>query len=76
MGVEYELKYAATPEVLESLRLALSPTDTMQMKTTYFDTADHALSDRHITLRLRQENDLTVCTVKTPMGDDCRGLLL
>ena len=73
MGVEFELKYAATPEKQDKLLAQLSPVDTLQMCTTYFDTPDHALSARHITLRLRQENNTTVCTVKTPLPDGSRG---
>jgi len=74
MGVEYELKYAATPQQLQQIR-DLMPDECVefQMRTTYFDTHGDALSDRQIMLRLRQENDATVCTVKTPLADGSRG---
>lgn len=74
MGMEYELKFAASREILEKIQSAHPLTYTAtKMRTTYFDTPDHALSARHITLRLRQENEITVCTVKTPMPGYGRG---
>ena len=74
MGVEYELKYAATPQQLANIQ-DLMPDECMsiQMRTTYFDTLDGELSAQQIMLRLRQENDVTVCTVKTPLADGSRG---
>ncbi len=74
MGMEYELKFAADPQTLDKIKAAhpLAYT-TYTMRTTYYDTADHALSARHITLRLRQENDELVCTVKTPLPGYGRG---
>lgn len=74
MGVEYELKYAATPDQQEQIQ-DLMPDECaeIQMRTTYFDTPDGALSAGRIMLRLRQENDVTVCTVKTPLADGSRG---
>ena len=74
MGVEYELKFAATAQQQEAIR-ELMPDECryLQMKTTYFDALDGGLSRRKITLRLRQENDVTVCTLKTPLPDGSRG---
>ena len=46
---------------------------TYEMETTYYDAADGALSDRHVTLRRRMENGLSVCTVKTPVSGYGRG---
>ena len=43
------------------------------MQTAYYDTPSGALSQRHITLRCRMENDEAVCTVKTPMDGYGRG---
>ena len=43
------------------------------MATTYYDTANGALSERRITLRRRLENGVSVCTVKTPETDNLRG---
>ena len=74
MGVEFELKYSALPQqlaaVAEKYPLAYR---TIEMETTYFDTPDGKLSQRHITLRRRMENDRSVCTVKTPMEGLGRG---
>ena len=73
MGREFELKYAATPAVLEALAAEFGPGRRISMETTYFDTSDHALSAQHMTLRLRRENAETVCTLKTPLPDGSRG---
>ena len=73
MGREFELKYAATEEVLASLATQFGPGREIRMETTYFDAPDGALSSRHMTLRLRRENEETVCTIKTPLSDGSRG---
>ena len=74
MGVEYELKFAATPEQQTQIReLMLDECTLIRMRTTYFDAPDGSLSARRIMLRLRQENDAVVCTVKTPLPDGSRG---
>ena len=73
MGREFELKYAATGAAQAAIRGSYGPWQEIRMETTYFDTADSALSARHMTLRLRRENDETVCTLKTPLPDGSRG---
>ena len=73
MGREVELKYAATEELLAALVSKFGPGRQIRMETTYFDTPDHALSAARMTLRLRRENDETVCTLKTPLPDGSRG---
>lgn len=73
MGREFEIKYAATGQAFQSLQAAFGPFTRIAMETTYFDTADHALSQRKMTLRLRRENDETICTLKTPLPDGSRG---
>lgn len=73
MGREFELKYAATADVQAVIRTAYGPWQEIRMETTYFDTPDGALSSRHMTLRLRRENDETICTLKTPLPDGSRG---
>ena len=74
MGIEFELKFSASPEQQADIASAF-PLEyhTVEMETTYFDTADHRLSDRHITLRHRKENGVSVCTVKTPASGYGRG---
>lgn len=50
---------------------ALSAEDYHQtpMRTEYFDSADQRFSQRHWTLRRRQEGDTSVICVKTPTGE-------
>lgn len=73
MGRELELKYAATPAQQQAIYEAFGDFRTIQMETTYFDTPDGDLADRRVTLRLRKENDVTVCTLKMPLPDGSRG---
>ena len=74
MGVEFELKFSANPAQQDGIRQQYLSTDTQyRMQTTYYDTASAALSQRHITLRCRMENDEAVCTVKTPLEGYGRG---
>lgn len=76
MAIEYELKYRATPRVQQKLREAFGlPERIFHMHTTYYDTPDGALSERWYTLRRRMENDLSVCTLKYPAGEQGRGEL-
>lgn len=73
MGRELELKYAATPALQQKICETFHYFCTIEMETTYYDTADGALADRKVTLRLRKENDLCVCTLKMPLPDGSRG---
>lgn len=74
MGIEFELKYRASAGDHAAVEAAFGPMEgEISMATTYYDTRDHALSQRHITLRTRLENGVSVCTVKTPAGDAGRG---
>lgn len=73
MGAEFELKYAATPARQDVILKDLGGFLPITMETTYYDTADGALSERRITLRRRLENGISVCTVKTPETDNLRG---
>ncbi len=66
MGREFELKYAATDETLESVRKKWEHWTRISMETTYFDTATGELSRKNCTLRRRMENGKSVCTLKTP----------
>lgn len=74
MGLEFELKYRATPEILRRVG-ADFPGDyaVKQMTTAYFDTPEGELSKRHWTLRCRQENDGYICTLKVPADGGARG---
>lgn len=74
MGVEFELKYAITEEILEAVcREYAAQWDRIHMETTYYDTPLGDLSARRYTLRARLENGVSVCTVKTPAKDGGRG---
>ena len=67
MGIEFELKYQATPEILAQVAKDTEGTQQrFHMETTYYDTPDRALSKKHCTLRRRLENDASVCTLKMP----------
>ena len=69
MGVEFEVKFRATPEILEKLRQELPGEEThFSMETTYYDTPAGELAAKHFTLRRRMENQVSVCTLKTPAG--------
>ena len=72
MGIEFELKYRATPEIQEKLKETGS-FQRISMETTYYDTPCGALSARFFTLRRRLENGVSVCTLKAPAGKLARG---
>lgn len=74
MGTEFELKFRATPEILQAIAAGLSGgQQRFSMETTYYDNAAGQLSDRYWTLRRRFENGVSVCTLKTPAPDGGRG---
>ncbi len=74
MGIEFELKYAATVGQQEALLRELTgEVRVTAMETTYYDTRDRALSARRVTLRRRMENGVAVCTAKTSLPDGSRG---
>ena len=74
MGIEFELKFSAEPEQQERIfRTFALDYQTVRMETTYYDTRDSKLSQRHVTLRRRMENGRSVCTVKAPAADGSRG---
>lgn len=74
MGVEYEWKFRADPQIQEDLyRNTEGHWQETAMETTYYDTMDGILSSLHYTLRRRMENEKSVCTIKTPSADGGRG---
>ena len=74
MGVEYELKFRATEEILQKIDANTEgPSCVYHMQTTYYDTPDGALSARHYTLRCRLENGTAICTLKAPLEGFGRG---
>ena len=73
MAVEYELKYRATPEILEKIQADFPGDYTVtEMTTTYYDTPGGDLAKLFWTLRHRREGDKHICTLKTPAGIDGR----
>lgn len=67
MGIEFEVKFRATPEVLDTIRQKITGQEVeYRMQTTYYDTPAGALSAQRYTLRRRMENAQSVCTLKTP----------
>lgn len=73
MGREFEMKYRADADAIERVRQRYGDFTEIHMETTYYDTPARDLSRRRWTLRQRQENDRTVCTLKTPLPDGSRG---
>lgn len=73
MGREFELKFAATPQNHADLQGRYGTFAPIAMETVYYDTPERALSARHITLRRRLENEIPVCTLKTPAANGGRG---
>ena len=74
MGMEYELKFQATEQAQAQIYAQVIGQEMRyQMRTTYYDTAQGALSQRHYTLRRRMENGVSVCTLKAPAAGHGRG---
>lgn len=74
MGYEFELKFRATSAQQAAVRQALSDSwKVISMETTYYADPLRRLRALHYTLRRRLENGVSVCTLKTPMGDGGRG---
>ena len=74
MAIEFEMKYRSDAVQQEAvLRAVGGEVRVISMETTYYDTPDRRLSARHVTLRRRLENGVSVCTVKSPVKDGGRG---
>ena len=73
MGREFELKYRATGEQLDNIEAFYGSFREIRMETTYYDTPDRLLRQLRWTLRRRMENGVSVCTVKSNLGDGSRG---
>ena len=65
--MELEWKYRADPALFDEIRRELTGReDIFQMETVYYDTPGADFSRRRCTLRLRRENERSVCTLKAP----------
>lgn len=73
MGREFELKFGAEEAQQEAIAAKFGEFRAIAISAAYYDTPDGALSARHITLRRRLENGVSVCTVKTPGENGARG---
>ena len=73
MGREFELKFRADAEKIAAIEAKYGEFTVISMETTYYDTAERALSPLHWTLRRRFENGKSVCTLKTPAAGGARG---
>jgi inorganic triphosphatase YgiF len=70
-GAETELKLALSPSVAESVfsvpalkRRGVAKPKSQRLVTTYYDTPEKDLARRGVSLRIRQENDKRIQTVK------------
>lgn len=66
MGQEIERKFVCDQETFERIKQDFPGGTPIEMETTYYDTFDGKLNNRHWTLRRRYENGVSVCTLKTP----------
>ena len=81
MGIELEYKLAvANPAQLEQIlfdpqvkEVQVGDYQIFEMATIYYDTPDRRLGTLRWTLRLRQENNQLVATLKTPYQGKMRG---
>ena len=81
MATEFEIKLRAQnvqqlSDILSDAQVRCCAQEKLReihMRTAYFDTADGALSKRRWMLRVRQENEKSVVTMKTPGEGYARG---
>ena len=73
MGREFELKYRAAGEQLETIQACYGAFREISMETTYYDAPDGIFSRLRWTLRRRMENGVSVCTLKSSLSDGSRG---
>ena len=70
MGIEFELKFRAKPEILDAIQRDIpGQVAEFEMRTTYYDTRERTLKKVKYTLRRRMENGVSVCTLKTPADE-------
>ena len=72
MGREFELKFRASVRQMDAIKAEFDGFREINMVTAYYDTPDQALFSRRWTLRCRQENGVSVCTLKTPCPEGGR----
>ena len=72
MGREFELKFRASVRQMTAIQEDFTGFREISMVTTYYDTPDCRLAPLRWTLRQRMENEVSVCTLKTPCQDGGR----
>ena len=72
MPKEFELKYRADDAAIDAIRVHYGDFREISMETTYYGTPSGSLSNRRWMLRRRMENNVSVCTLKTPGGAHTR----
>ena len=73
MGKEFELKFLASPQVLQKILEEYGDFHGITMETHYYDTPDRKLGGLRWTLRRRLENGCSICGLKTPGKNLIRG---
>lgn len=73
MGREFELKYSVSESDFSKIKEKYRSFSSILMETTYYDTPARDLNRRRWMLRLRRENGICICTLKTPLPDGSRG---
>ncbi|MBR0826061.1 CHAD domain-containing protein [Bradyrhizobium manausense] len=72
MGIEAELKFRIPARNLKALRripgAKFGPRSETDLVSTYFDTANHKLKRRGLTLRVRQNGKTNIQTIKSANG--------
>jgi len=66
MGIEFELKYAASAADFEILKARYPQLRSIAMENTYYDNPRGDFSRLKWTFRRRMENGKSICTLKTP----------
>lgn len=67
MAIEYEWKFQASEAAQMAISAELTgPQQQIAMQASYYDTPAGDLSALRYTLRLRLENGVSICTLKTP----------
>ena len=66
MGIEFELKYAASSGDFEILKARYPFLRPIAMETSYYDNPNGDFSRLKWTFRRRMENGKSICTLKTP----------
>jgi len=75
--MEIEIKLAPVPgetgrRIIESEPIYIGESSVIEMNASYYDTPSRALKKQGVSLRLRRENDVSVCCLKMRVSDIAR----